>query len=316
MDISKRKKTTLFLVQTIKDDYAYLEWKRNNFNANIIMKPFPKLIRGIRRGWIYLNLPFENIWYDNWKNEINNYNTILIHASSITMHLPKWIKSKNPNIKVILWYWNPVNKRTVPTDEIRKYCEVWSFNYEDCEKYNMNYNSQYYFESMDLPKNKVVDDIFFIGSDKGRAKKIDKIYENIDKNISINFNVVTNNPNNIKNKNIISNKMSYSKVLFNISRSKSILEILQDTQSSPSLRTFEALFFSKKLITNNKKVKKFNFYHPNNIFILGENKIKDLDLFLSKPYKDVDREIIKSYDVNSWFSRFFNNRYDNIAFRS
>ncbi|RCW53392.1 hypothetical protein [Halanaerobium sp. ST460_2HS_T2] len=307
MNINKRKKSTLLLVQTIKDDYAYLEWQKNNFNADIIMKPFPKLIRGIRRGWIYLHLPYENVWYNNWKNEISNYDTILIHASSITMHLPEWIKSKNSDIKVILWYWNPVTKRTVPTEKIRKYCEVWSFNYKDCEKYNMNYNSQYYFKSMTLPENKIDYEIFFIGSDKGRAKIIDGLHENIDKNISTNFNVVTNNSNNIKNKNIISDKMSYDEILYNISKSKSILEILQSTQSSPSLRTFEALFFSKKLITNNKNIINYDFYHPNNIFIIGENKLQNLKGFLSLPYKNISQEIIDSYDINLWFKRFFNN---------
>jgi len=306
--MNELKETTLLLVQTVESDYAYIEWKRNNFNTEIIMKPVGKLIRIIRRIWILLNFPGQSIWYGAWKHQLAKYNTVIVHASAITLGLPKWIKRKNSNIRVILWYWNPVNKNTIPSPALDKYCEKWSFDIKDCQKYNMRYNSQYYFKTKKLPINKESTDIFFIGSEKGRATIIENIYDICKSyNIKTDFNIVTKRINKIHYKELISNYMTYDEILVHISKTKAILEILQQGQSSPTLRTFEALFFSKKLITNNLKIKEFDFYNENNIFIIGEDDISKLSEFLLKPYKNIDDKIIAKYDVNAWFGRFFEN---------
>lgn len=306
-EMSKRKKNTLLLVQTVDDDYAYLEWKRNGFNTEIIMKSENKLFRVIRGIWLRIKLPGESMWYAKWKKDIRRYDTILVHASAITMGVPRWIKSKNKNARVILWYWNPVNKRTLPKTSLHKYCEIWSFDINNCKKYNMNYNPQYYFRSKKLPTNKESNDIFFIGSDKGRAKIVEYIYEICQKNnLTTDLNIVTNEIKGIKyNELLSSQKMSYDEILIHISKAKAILEILQVGQSSPTLRTFEALFFAKKLITNNLEIQKFDFYNKNNIFIIGKDDIKKLPEFIIKPYENIDNEVIKQYDVDVWFMRFF-----------
>ena len=66
----------------------------------------------------------------------------------------------------------------------------------------------------------------------------------------------------------------------------------------------EALFFEKKLITNNKDIKNYDFYNPSNIFILGENNIEDIKEFINKPYEKVEQKIIDYYDFEQWLSRF------------
>lgn len=303
--ITELKDKTLILAQTVKNDYIYKEWKSNEFNAKIIMKRVPKILRAIRKIWVQFNLPFESLWYDDWKKNIDKYETVIIHATPLTLNLPKWIKDVNNNIRVILWYWNPVNEKIIPSYVDDEYCEKWSFDKNDCEKYNMKYNSQYYFKTKELPDYKEENDVFFIGLDKGRAKKIEEIFGFCrSNNIKTDFNVVTNN-NKISNE-IISDKLEYSEILSRISKSKAILEILQNGQNSPTLRTYESLFFSKKLITNNNNIKEFEFYNENNIFILND-KIKKEEIleFLRKPYKKVDDKIINKYEVHSWLKRFF-----------
>ena len=66
----------------------------------------------------------------------------------------------------------------------------------------------------------------------------------------------------------------------------------------------EALFLEKKLITNNKDIKNYDFYNPSNIFILGENNIEDIKEFINKPYEKVEQKIIDYYDFEQWLSRF------------
>lgn len=305
-DIDKIKSNTLILCQTIKTDYMYLEWKNNNMNTEIIMKEFPKLIRAFRRLWINYNLPFQSFWYGSWKKELKNYKTVIIHASSITTGVLRWIKSKNKNIRIILWYWNPVTDDSNPNlvDDI--YCEKWSFDIEDCKKYNMNFNAQYYFKTRILPDNEIIYDIFFIGIDKGRAEKISRIYEFcIENGISTDFNIVTKKSKNLKYKELISVFFTYEEILKHISKSKVILEVLQSGQSSQTLRALEALFFSKKLITDNITIKNCDFYNKDNIFILGEDSMDDLKHFIESPYRVAEQCIIEKYDFNQWLVRFF-----------
>lgn len=314
-ELEKTKNDTLFLIQTNKNDFAYLEWEKNNINSEIIMKEFPKYIRAIRRLWFYLDLPFKSFWYSpNWKKNINNYKNFIIHASSITTKVPKYIKKKNPNARVILWYWNPVDKRTHPNKINAKYCEKWTFDINDAKEYSMKYNTQYFFKSIIINTPKIIiNDIFFVGADKGRGPYINKLYEALKgKNMKLDFNLVMQNKKKNKNKynkEIISDYLPYSIVLQKIAESKSILDIVQNGQSGPTLRTFESLFFRKKLITNNKNLEKFDFYNENNILIIDAEKnsdyINDIKSFLKKPYQEIDENIINKYDFNNWLIRFY-----------
>ena len=66
----------------------------------------------------------------------------------------------------------------------------------------------------------------------------------------------------------------------------------------------ESLFYEKKLITDNIKVKDLSFYHPNNIFILGVDELSNLDTFIKKPYHKVSSNIINYYSFKEWLNRF------------
>ena len=58
---------TLILSQTNREDYALLEWEKNGVDVDITLKEQPKILRAIRRVWIKLHLPFQSMWYGNWK---------------------------------------------------------------------------------------------------------------------------------------------------------------------------------------------------------------------------------------------------------
>ena len=65
-----------------------------------------------------------------------------------------------------------------------------------------------------------------------------------------------------QNINWIRKSIPYSNVLKNVSESNCILEILQNNQAGPSLRFFEAVFYNKKLLTNNCHIVDFPYYNP------------------------------------------------------
>lgn len=67
-----------------------------------------------------------------------------------------------------------------------------------------------------------------------------------------------------------------------------------------SIRSF---FYKKKLITNCAAVKEYDFYCPENIFILGIDKEDELKKFLDIPYKNVNVNISK-YLFSGWIRNF------------
>lgn len=134
-----------------------------------------------------------------------------------------------------------------------------------------------------------------MGYEKGR-KDIISNFSNICKNQGISTNIILLMKDSNKRVGITEN-------LINISKSKALLEILQDGQKGDSLRFMESLYFKKKLITNNIMIKTNRFYHKNNIFIFGIDDIDHLKEFLSLEYYDFGTDI-HYFDIENWCKRF------------
>ena len=97
--------------------------------------------------------------------------------------------------------------------------------------------------------------------------------------------------------------MDYYEIIKLVGESKAILDLNNGNQVGLTLRPLEALFFKKKLITNNINIINYDFYSPDNIFILGVDDISNLTIFLNKKYKEIDKKIIEKYDFSNWLKR-------------
>ena len=88
-----------------------------------------------------------------------------------------------------------------------------------------------------------------------------------------------------------------------------ILELTKKNQAGLTLRALEALFYEKKLITDNENIKEYDFYNSNNIFILKQDeelnakKKKELEDFLRKDFKIVSKEVKKQYTIENWLEK-------------
>lgn len=306
------KKKILILSQTDREDYALQEWKKNGVSVGITLKEQPKLLRGLRRIWIKFHLPFQSIWYGTWKREFLNYDCILLHGTWLAEDIPHWMqkqaKKQQKQLKIIWWYWNKVVSLDHPDAVSEKDCEKWSFDKADCQRYHMKYNTQYYFKSFELPKVPIKHDVYYLGSDGGRLKQIIEIEKLLkQQGITTDFHILVSQiPKEMEayQDSFLTKKVAYQENLKHIAESKGILEILREGQSGQTLRPLEALFFQKKLITNDTQIKNYAYYHPHNIFILGEDRLEELSEFLDKPFVPIASEIVEKYDCQKWMERF------------
>lgn len=103
---------------------------------------------------------------------------------------------------------------------------------------------------------------------------------------------------------LISNNISYSEILNNISQSKCLVDIVQDGQEGLTYRPLEALFYNKKLITNNKTITEYDFYKEENIYILGKDA-RSLKKFIESDFVPWNEKIVKKYTIENWIKNFF-----------
>lgn len=304
-------KKTLILSQTTRDDYALLEWKKNGVNTDITLKERSKILRALRRVWIKFQLPFQSIWYGDWKKDFLNYDCILLHGTWLAEDIPHWMrlqaKKAGKDIKIIWWYWNTVVEADHPDRVSEQDCEKWSFDKEDCKKYGMHYNTQYYFKTFQLPIEKEKYDIYFLGTEGGRKKIIGELntkFQNM--GLKTDIHIVTDSieENDPYRELLQVNKLSYQENLQHIAQSKAVLEILRDGQSGQSLRALECLFYHKKLITNDIRIMEYDYYHKDNIFIIGRDSLDELPNFLEKPCALISEKLIEKYDCRQWLERF------------
>ena len=297
MKMDERKRKTLILVQTDPDkDMMFKYWKMNGLNADIIFRPHNRGICFLRRLWANYFLPGYSLWYGSWKKNISEYDTVIIHADVRTRTVPRYIHKIKPSMRIIYWYWNPVNEASRPHLTRDENIECWSFDEKDCEIYNMKKNIQYYYEQTMQKSNNIEYDVYFVGHDKGRGERIAEIKKVLEeKGISGRFDLVKG----------LNQEILYGEVQERIRRANAILEVNQEGQVGCTLRALEALFYRKKLITTNANIIYEDFYNENNIFVYGVDDISRLRTFIRSPYDKSSDKFRSLHTIDAWFSNFF-----------
>ena len=258
--------------------------------------------RILRRIFKELRLPM-HYWYGGWKHQLLKIDTVIVYSSA-GASIVDYIISQNRNIRIIVWYWDPVFRTFSPDLIDRNFCEIWSFDKADCKIYNMRYNTVFYFDNILISHKSVVYDVCFIGYDKGRRKEIEKISQILAEAKYKAYLYVVDDDAAHRNYKGAYPRIPYEQILERIAESKAILDVVQDNQTGLTIRVMEGLFFKKKLITTQPSIKEYDFYHPDNVFILGLDNLEFLPTFLQKQYYEISEDIIKSYDFCNWINRF------------
>lgn len=252
-------------------------------------------------------IPVYAVLFGEWWKDIALYDRIIVFDYNATPQMLRRIRKRRPDVELLLWVWN-----TAPDniEDFKKYSKVYCFDSSSCKKWNLLYNSQFYFfpnkEILDMQSNEeIIHDIYFIGADKGRLKILERLAGTLSElNLKYEFEVLSDKKNKrapyIK---ILDKPKDYIDIIRKISRTRCILEIVKKEQDGISLRVLEALFLNKKLITNNKKIMGYDFYKKENIFVLGEDRMDNLKEFLNSPFYEISVDIKRNYSYERWLQR-------------
>ena len=302
--LSNKIKSKILFLWLDSGEFHARNASERGVNTGSVYKRIPKLMKAVRR--IYIKFRFLPLrpWLGSWKNNLNKYEIVILHASKLTPPVAQYISKKNPKIRIIVWYWNPVSS-CVPVKHFPKgKCEIWTFDESDAETYRLYKNTQYYFKNVEITKKPIRYDAIFIGSDKGRFLELKSIEAALNDNgLHTYFHIVGSSAK--RKQTIYSGKrLDYKNVLEYIAEAKAIVDVVSEKQTGLTLRPLEALFFGKKLITTDKSIVYRDFYNPNNIFIIGVDSTLSIVEFLNLQVRRMD-PLVDWYDFDSWLLRFF-----------
>ena len=232
---------------------------------------------------------------------------IIVFDTLVTPSYLSWLCEHYPDHRILFWYWNPVGENR-KFELFPRRVEIWSYSPQDCKKNGFRYNTPFYFDSIAsaVERNKkepIRGDpvVFFLGREKGRRQELIKIkncLESVGANTQIHL---------MQDGTQASRKdepvMPYSEVIKEIARSDILLDYTLNPKEGLSLRPMEALFFGKKLITNNETILEYDFYREENIYLLGKDR-RSLKEFFRTDYVEPPKAVKEYYLFSKWLARF------------
>lgn len=265
---------------------------------NPVLKGINRVHTSLRINSI-VSLPLKRIWNRfNYLEHLYNQDDIFIlvftNVSIRKVYMPYLQELKaRKNVKVILVAVDSfVDSELSPLPYMNqfKFDNIYSFDSSDCEKYNLKHTVSLYSKRSDIKPSSDKSDLFWIGRAKDRLAQMLEIVDGANQaGLVCNFYILGVNKEKRKflpGVTYIDSVMPYDEVLPQILSTKCLLDIVQNGQIGMTMRVYEAIFYNKKLVTNNSSVKALSYYSAENMQIIDSTEQIDF-AFLSNGM-DVD----------------------------
>lgn len=227
--------------------------------------------------------------------------------------LSKLVRARKQSV----WFWDPIRsyrktplKRWVYKTWLRhSRLEAYTFDPADAKAFDLRLIEQVFRHDPDSGPPPAKDiGLCFIGTDKGRLPELVRWKEMFEREgMSTHFHVVADKGKAYGPREqalVTDTWISYAENLQFARRAQCLLELLQHTQSGPTMRAIEALFFGCKLITNNASIVDCAFYDPSRIFVIGRDRDEDVAAFLRTPMAEPSAELLARHEIRTWLNRF------------
>ncbi|QUT16692.1 hypothetical protein [Rahnella inusitata] len=183
---------------------------------------------------------------------------------------------------------------------------IYSFDPQDCLKYNLSYVDQFLpFTLSEIRTHAAEPQIissppscFYVGGyDSYRAEFLRELASLLQRNhCHPDFYLVDGDEMNSDYPSVcVNKKLTYHQNIEKLKKSSIVVEINKPGQTGLTLRALEAMAFNKKLITNNVSVKTHVFYHPDRVFIWGEDNFERMTDFIEAIPPKLEKGLLDKY---------------------
>lgn len=201
------------------------------------------------------------------------------------------------------YYWDSVAFYSRKGDIIPFFDKIFSFDLNDCEKYNLRFLSNFFY--FETTNEKLEGNVLCVSHlEKKRFELFNKMGAYFMEN-DIDFRFLTKQSvNKLQSPYIeyLGNLIPYEELLVLESKYSTILDIAKPKQAGLSFRIFEGLGMNKKVITNNKTVLEYDFYNPNNICVVDFDNLQIPMDFFQTPVVVLPDSIKRKYHLESFIS--------------
>ena len=219
----------------------------------------------------------------------------------------------NPSAKRILYLYDSLDRYPLDQEFLSLFDRVFSFDNKDCNSFNLIFRPLFFIEEYRIKSEEIKYEISSVSSYYPKRLQVFKRIKNTFQNEQLYLRlyidwkklIIHNLLLYTKNFNMFSFiPLEASRVASIFSHSKAVLDVTHEMQTGLTIRTIETLAMKKKLITTNQEINKYDFYHPNNIFILKENYDEIYD-FLKLPYYEIHPKILQKYTIDRFIEEIF-----------
>lgn len=267
-----------------------------------------------------LELPFKSFWFLRYAKQIpNDVNYIMMaesfHLSYSKIFLHK-LRKQFPKVKLCFMFSNPVGSYNLSKVRAMKgeYDAFFTFAKDDATNYKFHYCDVLPIKFPNPDTSIIIKyDVFFVGKNKGR---LDKIYDIYDKLHSLGLRCkfyivgVPKEDQRQTDEIIYNTPISYDEVLLHVQKSRCILEILQENCSYVSIKTIEAIYYHKKLLTTNSQAYQSALFSPDYIRIVNSTDDIDANFIIRDLPNDAfaNAKLLDSYDpMIEYLDKLFEN---------
>ena len=283
-------------------------------------RPFNSpLMKALIRYQRYLVLPImDQIIIENIKKfRRAEYDFIfVIQGEGLSVNTLSIIKGLYPRAKMIWYLWDSLKNKKNLIPNLEYYDKCYTFDNSDALQYGLNFRPLFYSPNFKKKISPIIDfHLSFVGTaHSDRYEIISNIQNSISKEIVFYkylylqapwlyrvYKTFNTNFSNAKISDFNFRPMPSDKVADIFSRSSSILDLQHPNQKGLTMRTFEALGASKKIVTTNKAIYETDFYDPENVLVL--ERLESINIskeFLLTPFKCLTDETIYRYSLRGW----------------
>ena len=249
-----------------------------------------------------------------------NYDLVfIIKGESFSKSAIQILKNKNKNAKFILYLWDSIRRIEGIEDKLYFFDKVFSFDRLDSINNNklifnpLFFRKEYSSQNTNSIQNNHVYHLGWYHSD--RLILIQKIANYCqENNLNYQFILFTGYfsyliqsifGGQLKNKRkfLIFKPVSAKENFRNVLNSKVTLDIAHPFQSGLTMRTIELIGAKQKIITTNQDIVEYDFYNPNNIFIINRDNPVFEKSFFESEYTPISEDIISKYRIDNWLKR-------------
>ncbi|MEC5394901.1 hypothetical protein [Bergeyella sp. RCAD1439] len=209
------------------------------------------------------------------------------------------------------YQWDGLKRFPMVKLYVKYFDRFFVFDKEDLDGGKYSLLTNFYFDYPILKERIEIipNSVYFVGNYfENRKSILEKIGEKVSKQgMNSRITVLLSPPNYDKEGsssyvNYVKGEISFEENIKRVLESEILVDIVNTVHKGLSFRVFEALGNDKKLITNNTTIKEYDFYNPNNIFVIENENLEGLEAFLKTDYI-IDEKIKEKYAFSNWIKR-------------